>query len=352
MLKSRNLFVDTQAFHQHKFRFDHPTLKRLLELGEEEKIQLILTETVVGEVKAQLKDQLSEAYKSLGQFYKSIAPLESGLPESYKGLLLKPSEDELIGLGLKAWESYLKESNAIIVPASAVDSGELLSYYFKSLAPFSSGRKKNEFPDAISVLSLDAWLKSHEENIYIVSHDSDLVAWCEKNSLTIHLNSLSEYIDLFNRAEENLTYLVHKLLGENSRLFLDAIKSHFLEGGFEYDDNWDSEVSNVEVNDISFVGFNVINVDEIRAVVDLSVQIEFTAQINGSDYQNGVWDSEDKKYVYVPEFSFEHEFNEVYDVSIEFSFLAEAEEFCEILSIEFDNGGSIVLHIDDGYPYK
>ena len=102
MLKSQNVFVDTQAFHQHKFRFDHPTLKRLLEICASGKMQLVLTETAVDEVIAQLKEQLADAGKSLGQFHKLIGPLEGNLPEQYQGLLAKPSEGEFIELGVKA----------------------------------------------------------------------------------------------------------------------------------------------------------------------------------------------------------------------------------------------------------
>jgi hypothetical protein len=158
MLKSRNVFVDTQAFHQHKFRFDHPTLKRLLELGASGAIQLVLTETVVGEVFAQLKEQLAEASKSLAQFRKLIGPIEGNLPEQYRGLLAEASQEEIIELGVKAWESYLTDSKSIVVPANDVDSGELLGLYFDSKPPFGQGRKKSEFPDAISVLSLATWL--------------------------------------------------------------------------------------------------------------------------------------------------------------------------------------------------
>lgn len=352
MLKSQNVFVDTQAFHQHKFRFDHPELKRLLELCASGKLRLVLTETVVGEVIAQLKEQLTEANKSLNQFHKLIGPLEGSLPEQYQGLLAKPSDNELIEAGVALWETYRSDAKSLLIPASDVDSAELLALYFGAKPPFGQGRKKHEFPDAISALSLAAWLAKNGTNIYVVSQDPDLENWCKHTPEAIHIKSLAELIDAYNRAEERLAELAHKLFNKKETWFLDAIKTQFLDSGFQYSDNWEADVENVEVQDIQSTEVNLIEVDEDRAVVAVSVQIDFSASISGPDYDNGIWDSEDKRYVYVPDFGFEHSFSENYEVSVEFTFSAEAEEADEIQSIEFEDGRDIILSIDDGYPYK
>ncbi|HMS26194.1 MAG TPA: PIN domain-containing protein [Burkholderiaceae bacterium] len=352
MLKSQNVFVDTQAFRQHKFRFDHPALKRLLELCASGKLRLVLTETVVGEVVAQLKEQLTEANQSLRQFHKLIGPLEGNLPEQYQGLFAKPSDNELIEAGVTLWETYRSDAKSLLIPASDVDSAELLALYFGAKPPFGQSRKKNEFPDAISALSLAAWLAKNKTNIYIVSQDHDLENWCTHTPEAIHIKSLAELIDVYNRAEERLTELTHKLFHKEEARFLDAIKTRFLESGFQYSDNWEADVENIEVQDIQSTGVNLIEVDEDRAVVAVSVQIDFSASISGPDYENGIWDSEDKRYVYVPDFDFEHSFSENYEVSVEFTFSAEAEEADEIQSIEFEDGRDIILSIDDGYHYK
>lgn len=352
MLKSHNVFIDTQAFRQHKFRFDHPTLKRLLELCASGKMQLVLTEIVVGEVIVQLKDQLTEANKSLSQFHKLIGPLEGNVPDQYKGLLTKPNDNELVEAGLTLWANYRSNAKSLLIPASEVNSTELLTLYFSAKPPFGQGRKKNEFPDAISLLSLATWLTKNKTNIYVVSQDPDLENWCTHTPEVIHIKSLAELIDVYNRAEERLAELTHKLFNKEEAWFLDAIKTQFIESGFQYSDNWEADVENVEVQDIQSTEVNLIEVDEDHAVVAVSVQIEFSASISGPDYDNGIWDSEDKRYVYVPDFGFEHSFSENYEVSVEFTFSAEAEEVDEILSIEFKDGRDIILSIDDGYPYK
>ena len=49
--------------------------------------------------------------------------------------------------------------------------------YFAPSAPFqSSGAKKSEFPDAIALLSLEAWAKTRERKILAISKDT---GWAE-----------------------------------------------------------------------------------------------------------------------------------------------------------------------------
>lgn len=50
-LQTRNVFIDTQAFTNEHFRFDHPKLKKIAELGNSKMINIYSTDTVIGEVK-------------------------------------------------------------------------------------------------------------------------------------------------------------------------------------------------------------------------------------------------------------------------------------------------------------
>jgi len=351
MLKSRNVFVDTQAFVQLRLRFDHPTLKRLRDLCGSGMLQLVLTETVVGEVRAKLKEHFSEAAKSLGQFHNLAGLLEQALP---KGLFAKTSEDEILSLAQKAWDDYIVDSKAIVAPASAVSASDLLRMYFNSEPPFGTGKKKNEFPDAIAMLSVASWLKTNEAAIYIVSEDPDLEKWCELNAgNAFHVKSLPAFLNLYNQAEvERLTELARDIIDRQGPWVLEVIKDNFVNCGFTYVDNPEADVSDISVHSIQTYDVNVIEVDDERALVAVTVEIEFTATIEGPDYDRGTWDSEDKMYVYLPDFTLDHRFNEKYDAAVEFSFSAEKEEIDEILSVVIEDGSDITLRIDDGYPYK
>jgi len=86
-------------------------------------------------------------------------------------------------------EIFINNTGTEIIPASGhVELDELIKKYFQSQPPFSeSGKKKNEFPDAIALMSLESWAKDNETKILAVSDDGDWEAFAKE----------SEYIDVY-----------------------------------------------------------------------------------------------------------------------------------------------------------
>ena len=77
--------------------------------------------------------------------------------DAASGLLTVEVEDnDLAGDRLK---EYYKWIGAEVLNSNAyVDFERLMSMYFETKAPFEGGKnKKNEFPDAIALISLEAW---------------------------------------------------------------------------------------------------------------------------------------------------------------------------------------------------
>jgi hypothetical protein len=223
--------------------------------------------------------------------------------------------------------------------------------YFDRAPPFGGGNKKNEFPDAITILSLSKWLAESRAAAYVVSGDTDLASWCSTVANAFHVRSLAEFLDLYNKAEERLTGLAHHLVKKEEGKILERIKEAFLSAGFMVLDT-DAEVVDVDLLSIEAVEVNVIDVSDDRAGVAVTVQIEFNARIEGPDYDQGIWDSEDKRYIYLPEFSVEKTFKERYETFIEFFFSVDEDEITDISSVIIDDGSDISVRMDDDYPYK
>lgn len=350
-LRTRYIFVDTQSFCQQRLKFDHPTLKRFRELCASRMLQLIVTETVVGEVKNKITEQLTSAVNNLSNFHKEAAILEGFATEKFPGLFVRPNPEDFIAEGCNVWETFLIDTNATIVAASVVDTTKLLGMYFNSKPPFGNAKKKSEFPDAISTLSLEHWAYEKKQKIYIISGDTDFSEWSKGHSFAIYIKSLAEFIDLYNRTEEKLTTLAHSLFEAEEEWICDVVKESFLECGFEYADNWEAEIVDVEIVSFQIDDVNVIEVDENRALIAVEVAIDFSADVVGPDYDSAIWDSEDKEYAYVPTFSSTKTFSERFDVSFEIVFSLEMDEITEIREILFDDRRDITLY-DDDYRYK
>lgn len=166
------------------------------------------------------------------------------------------------------------------------------------------------------------------------------------------LNGIGDFLDIYNRTEEKLTELVERLYKEDEEWIASVIKDKFLECGFLYSDDYDAEVTDVDIDIFDVLAVNIIEVDEESASLSIRVRIGFAATISGHDYNNGIWDSEDHQYIYLPTFNEEMTFSECYDVSLKVIFNSENDEIYEIDKVMFDDGTDISLSNNDGYPYK
>jgi hypothetical protein len=352
LLKTRNVFVDTQAYLQQRLRFDHPTLKRLQELGHALMVHILSTDVVVGEIRKKVADQIKEATEGLTRFRREAAIVRAYVPEKLAPLFEPVDETTLIQSGFEAWSAFLTEANVEILKASSVETTDLLEMYFSAQPPFGSSAKKSEFPDAISALALEDWCNVNDQQIYVISGDSDLKAWCNGKAHLHHLSSLTEFLDVYNRAEETLTELAHKIFENEEASVSSAIKESFLECGFQYADNWDADVENVQVTSMQVDDVSVIEVDEERFVLVLQMEIGCRASVSGPDYDRGSWDSEDKRYVYLPTFDIEVESTERYDVSLEVLYDIDDGKISEIKDVMFNDGRDITIYNEDRWPYK
>ena len=302
LLKARNIFIDTQTFVRQGLRFDHPALKRLGELGSSMMLNIILSDVVVAEVQKKIRERIQEAHLSLDRFHKKAAIIEAFATDGIKHLFSVVEEQELIKIGDTLWDSFVEKSKVTILNANEINNEKLLNLYFQGQPPFSSS-KKSEFPDAIMLLSLEKWQELSGENIYVISGDGDVEEWCKNKGDFHHIKTLNKFIDIYNRAEEELTELVHKLYEKEEDWIISLLKDSFTECGFDYVADSEADVENVVVTNIDVFDVSVIEVDKERAVVTINSDIDFTADVSGSDYDSAIWDSEDKEYAYLPTFN-------------------------------------------------
>lgn len=350
ILKSRYLSVDTQAFVRHGIQLERASLKRLKELASSRMIDLVLTDVVVKEVEEKIQDKIEKSKILLSKFLKESEIISEKIPELLSTISQEISNNSFEKKGTNLWNEYLQQSRAEIVSSDVVSTPDLLSKYFNSEPPFSA-KKKNEFPDAISLLALKHWANSKEDGIYIVSGDSDVENWCKENPEFHYLKSLNDFIDLYNKTEEKLTYLVHEIFKNERDWLLSHIEDDFKECDFSFRPDESAYIENVSVNDMEFHELNVIEVDEERALINLGLKIDFSADVSGKDYNSATWDSIDKEYIYIPEYSGTVEESEYFEVTIEVYMDTSEKTFDVPEAILFDDSRTIEFGYDD-WPYK
>ena len=191
-----------------------------------------------------------------------------------------------------AFDRFLKDTNATAVPLISDVKG-VLADYFARRPPFST-KKKNEFPDAISIASVRAWCEKNKSSTYIVSEDADLKACCSEAGPLLHASSIAEIISQATVSHE-LNEALEKALRASEYLneyLADAIKdldvdidnySSFTRSGID-------EAKIDRVHSVYVTSVNVLERRESTFTCEPEIEAEIELEINVGVIEEATWD--------------------------------------------------------------
>jgi len=204
------LTVDTNIFDEKGLKLNSPALKAIAGI-KDKPIDFLLSGTVAKEIQAHLLKETDGALRAVGR---SIGQALGAFDTK------APTREELINQisgGRSAEEAaeqrfnqYVEDTGCVVLDdAKLVDVETLFSGYFGGQPPFGSGKKKNEFPDALALNALEATAKERGARIFVVSKDGDWKAFCEN----------SEYLYLVPEIERALALIKDAPLGLRKAIF-------------------------------------------------------------------------------------------------------------------------------------
>lgn len=296
--------LDTTEFHHLGYNFQS---KSLLAVGQFKRtnIKAIFSEVVLNEVHAHLRDnikgKIDAARSGLRQIAKAAA-LEFDVKEAMEGLGIPVDASEK---SRQMLDDYVEQVEAEKI---SVDHGvslrRLHDLYFASEAPFSSkNEKKNEFPDAISLLSLEHWAQEAGGFLLAVSSDGDWARFASQSDHIICVPQLARALNLFNRDYQFVAARLLMNLENGNALKLKALINTQVERALEEIDieanapyyyESEDEYGTVDSWSVDGGNFNVLDYDD--ETVTVSFLIEVTANFHAT-FSFSVWDSIDKDHV-------------------------------------------------------
>ena len=102
----------------------------------------------------------------------------------------------------KQLQDFVTATGADIIPAEKAAVKQILSAYFSKTPPFSTKGKKDEFPDAISLIALETWAKENDKKVLAVSRDGDWKAFAAQSERIDCMDDLGAAMALLVQAEE------------------------------------------------------------------------------------------------------------------------------------------------------
>jgi len=291
-LESRTVFIDTQSFVKMGLNFNHPALQSFLELCKGKKLLHLTTLVVKREVESKIKTSIAEALNSLQGFRRKARLLEKIEDENIKALFSEIREEEIHKKAISVFECFLDNSESKVLDAKSVNAEEILELYFNKKAPFGEGKKKSEFPDAISIHSLLNEIGG--DKAYVISEDQDLKNVCNESKSLISIDTLDKLLDLYNEHESIITELVKRYLATIDTYVKDKINDEINDSWAYNDASWDdSEVDEFRVIEVHDFDPTVVWIDEGESLITFDVDIDIEFTVSGPDFSGGIYDKED-----------------------------------------------------------
>jgi hypothetical protein len=305
--------LDSNIFFHNGFFLEGGMLGQLVQFREGS-AQFVLSEIVIREVFKYLEIEGAQAAGDLEKAIKKCS--KNGVLSTEAIAQLNSVRDGALGAddaSRKRLQTFQDNTGCTIVAADQADIKELITRYFAPLPPFEpSGKKKNEFPDAIALLSLEAWAKAHNKKILAISDDGGWIDFAKTSEFIDVEKDFAAALQTLQKHTEQAEAFVAALLGDFDNgnnpqglqqivdAMADAVSSLEIEADGSSGYYFESELVDMSYQDCHFVhedgeyDFKIVQTGKNKIVARIGASISARAN---ADFSFAVWDSEDKEYV-------------------------------------------------------
>lgn len=302
--------LDTSAFGKpSEMSLEHGLLARLRQFSGTG-VQFVMSDVVLKEVESHMARGATESLSQLEKAMKAVGG-SWNIPRAKRDAARTELTDNESPreMARRRVEAFADDTECTIIKAAEHANMErLVRGYFASEPPFADKEtKKNEFPDAIALMSLDGWAEACDTKMLVVSNDDDWARYCDKSERLILVRTLSEAYRLFNADAEVACSALSLMLNRGDmpewreaieRAAQAHVDSMWLSADADSMFQYDEEISEVVVIGVQFSDKNdtltPIEMSEESLVAELNVSVEL--EVTG-DFSFYVTDSIDKDNV-------------------------------------------------------
>jgi hypothetical protein len=307
------ILVDTSIFDAHGLKLEKGLLGKLNQFKDGD-IDYLLPDVIKGEVQSHLEKKVKSSRTSLEKALNEAGDhlfFDGSKLNQAKSILIDSSEVE--GIAASRIDKFIDNSGALVLECGDyVSVTELLEQYFQNEPPFAeTGKKKNEFPDAIVLLATEAWAEENDIKVLAVARDGDWKSYCETSDNIDYTEDFADALSKFNKETAPFAFLsmltskIEKEEGDAAD-FIEKIhsgvESYF--SGFTPDIEadschyWESEGCHGWLNDFELSDTNFKIVDHSKDYIVLGVSANITVEVEG-EFSFSQYDSIDRDHVYI-----------------------------------------------------
>ena len=282
------ILVDTSIFDGNGLKLESGLLGKLKQFAKSP-VEFIMPDVIKNEIQTHLDRKIKVARNALEKSINDAHDhlfFDGSALNTAKKLIVDSQEVE--GLAKARLDKFIDDTDAFIIDCDDyVSVKELLGVYFQNKPPFSeTGKKKNEFPDAIVLLAVEHWADKEGKKVLAVAKDKDWEAYCEHSKNIDYIEDFSKGLSKFNAATAPYALLdnLKKALEEgNAAQFLSRVEFGLKSAldGFTPDQEadsqhyWEAEGSHgwFESFTLCDYDFTIIDTDDDWIVIEVFADI-------------------------------------------------------------------------------
>ncbi len=299
--------LDTSVFDRHQLRLEDALLDRLRQFRGTG-VSVVFTDVVLLELNAHIQRDVEKTRKALDDALRALSRSHS-IPQEQIGAAIEklPTQATPAELTKTRIDAFLQATGGEEINSSAHASiDKLIRGYFDEKAPFGPGKKKHEFPDAISLHALEGWAAEHGRKMLVVSGDDGWLKYCEESATLVGVRDLGDALSFFQQhaARFAVVEISESLEGPALDGFQGAVHSAI-----------ESDIENIRISEEadSWLAFDIYGIDSRLLSIEFSgrkgepelevvevndggvvarVAVEATLEVTGS-FSFSRWDRED-----------------------------------------------------------
>lgn len=312
-----SIFIDTNVYIKTKYNTsENSSLKIVEKYINEGKLVLYTSRVVIGEVLAHIEKDTIEVVRILNKAKKDSKKLLSesivtntDISRIYESI----DANDAVKITKERFDMFFTDTKAVIISDSDITISDILADYFSGRPPFEKkASKKNEFPDAFMISQIKSTFNVCNPGI-VISDDNGFIEGLRSVNGVQCLRNLKELFNLININDKWIPVIKDCIKSKDFHDEIsESIDSQFADGkfdveGLEYDRkgmSYGHEYDEVYPIYLNIINLKLNTVDDITndGFIQISIDVESEFEVNCyyDDFDDAIWNSEDKEYIYVP----------------------------------------------------
>ena len=282
------IFIDTSIFDESAYNLNSASFKAFRSLVKTLNVKLLIPDPTAREIRRHIRERSQTAVKSIedaarrAPFLRQLDnwPLNGTHKNALANKLQHHVEKEL--------SDFFTNFEIHELNYTGIDISEIMDWYDWEQAPFSN-RKKNEFPDAFSIATINQYHKASGDNIAIISKDGDFKIACSNHKHLLYYPSLTAYAEAIQREDERIDK-IHQILSGDDSIVRDSISGEFPNLSFLIEANWEGEAEDIELSDFNELEYHVIGIGYHSYIISFDAEILFSAYVSYWNLETAVYD--------------------------------------------------------------